>query len=165
VAEVQKRRTVKDMEVENQELRDKLKVLETTDDNSELIKTKEALAHSKESEARLMADIEKMEAEDSVIVDGQIVGNASMVFTPTEYAAWCKQNGTIMGRKPGEKTKATIEELRAYINSGWTPSMFMEKHGLSAEDFKQLVWKLSKREMRDRPIRYSIERDTISKEA
>ena len=123
---------------------------------------KKNLKHSEETEARLMAEIEEM--KDAVIVDGKVEGTDIHVFTPDEYDAYSKEKGLIMGRKPDTKTNCTIEELRALINSNWTPSMIMRKHGLSAEDLKQLVWKLSKRELRDKPIRYSIERDNFSRE-
>lgn len=85
------------------------------------------------------------------------------ILTTSEYAEYSKANGRIMGRKRGVKTKCSIEELRALVNSGWKPSMIMEKHGINGEEFKQLVWALSKAELRDQPLKFSIEQDFIMK--
>ena len=38
---------------------------------------------------------------------------------------------------------------------------FVAGEVISAEEFKDLVWKLSKRELRDAPLRFDIERDFI----
>lgn len=85
------------------------------------------------------------------------------VLSASEYAEYSEANGRHFGRKRGEKTVCSIEELRALINSGWKPSMIMRKHGINEEEFKQLVWKLSKSELRDRPLKFSIEQDFIEK--
>lgn len=86
-----------------------------------------------------------------------------VILTASEYEKYSKANGRVMGRKKGVKTVCSIEELRALVNSGWTPSMVMEKHGMTEDDFKQLVWKLSKSELRDRPLKFSFEKDFIEK--
>ena len=120
-----------------------------------MAKTKEQLA--KEKEAKLAAEINDM--------SNGLNGNMNIkVMTPDEYREYSKEKGLIMGRHPNQKTKCSIEELRALINSNWTPKMVMEKHGLSAEDLKQLVWKLSKVELRDKPIKFSIEGNFFGKE-
>ena len=135
---------------------------ELTATKKELTETKKL---TKEQAARLTKDIEQMGERDFQIVGGQIQGLNIKVMTPDEYREWSKEeNGLIMGRRPDQKTECTIEELRALINSNWTPKMVMEKHGLTAEDLKQLVWKLSKKELRDKPIKYSIEGNFFSKE-
>lgn len=85
------------------------------------------------------------------------------IMTAGEYKEYSEANGRHWGRRKGRKTKATIEELRALINSGWKPSMIINKHGMDAEEFKQLVWQLSKKELRDRPLKFSIEQDFIEK--
>lgn len=85
------------------------------------------------------------------------------IMTTAEYAEYSEANDRYYGRKRGEKTICTIEELRALINSGWKPSMVMRKHGIDADEFQQLVWKLSKAELRDRPLKFSIEQDFIEK--
>ena len=59
-----------------------------------------------------------------------------------------------MGRKPEEKTKLTVEELRVLINEGWTAEEVKEKHGIDDEELKQVVWKLSKDEQREKPIKF-----------
>ena len=117
-----------------------------------------------EVERRLTEKIEAMADRDYTARGGKVAGTKILVQTPDEYRKSSAERGLVMGRRPDEKTNCTVEELRALINSNWTPSMIMEKHGISVEEFKQLVWKLSRKELRDRPIRFSIERDTISKE-
>jgi hypothetical protein len=83
------------------------------------------------------------------------------IMTAEEYGDYSKANGRFEGRKKGQKTEATIEELRALINSGRKPQYMMDKWGLDEEEFKDLVWKLSKRELRDKPLRFDIKRDFI----
>lgn len=87
-------------------------------------------------------------------VEGEIVEKELVVLTPTEYADYSKAKGTIMGRRPDEKTVCTTEELRILINEGWTPEQVKDKHGIDDEELKQLVWKLSKEEQRDKPIKF-----------
>ena len=136
-----------------------------TDLIAENEKLKEELKSKKEKEAELTATINDMENRDFTIVDGRVGNSSILVMTPDEYRAYSKEHGRVMGRPEGTKTRCTIEELRALINSKWTPSMVMEKHGLSKEDLKQLVWKLSQSELRDTPIKYSIERDNFDRGA
>ena len=115
-------------------------------------------------EAELSKEIAEMGNTSYEIVGGQVNNTNIKVFTPDEYKEYSASLGLIYGRKPEQKTRCTIEELRALINSGWTPSRVMEKHGLSAEDLKQLVWKLSKKELRDKPIKFSIEGNFFGRE-
>ena len=77
-----------------------------------------------------------------------------ITMTPLEYAEYSKDKGTVMGRKPNQKTKCSTEELRILINEGWTPEQVKDKHGMTDEELKQLVWKLSKEEQRDKPIKF-----------
>lgn len=77
-----------------------------------------------------------------------------ITMTPLEYAEYSKDKGTVMGRKPNQKTKCSTEELRILINEGWTPEQVKDKHGMTDEELKQLVWKLSKAEQRDKPIKF-----------
>lgn len=86
--------------------------------------------------------------------DAVIPAKELLVMTPTEYAEYSKAKGTIMGRRPDQKTTLTIEELRILINEKWTPEEVMDKHGINDEELKQLVWKLSKAEQRDKPIKF-----------
>ena len=161
------------VEAENVELKtemETLPVLESKDiktgDEIELVaenaKLKEMLAkntaHTTESEARLMSILNGM-AEA-----GGDTG-ACLTFTPDEYKAHSASEGRIMGRLPSQKTKCSIEELRALINSNWTPSMVMEKHGISGDELQQLIWKLSLKELRGKSIKFSIARDFFGKEA
>lgn len=87
-------------------------------------------------------------------VDGEIVEKELMVLTPMEYADYSKEKGTVMGRKPNQKTACSTEELRILINEGWTAEQVKDKHGLDDEELKQLVWKLSKEEQREKPIKF-----------
>ena len=117
------------------------------------------LTLSAESEERLTASLAAMEKRGTPeIVNGK-TSTGILVMTAEKYAEYSKGKGLIMGRHPDQKTVCTIEELRALINSGWTPKRIMEKHGMNEEDLKQLVWALSKRELRDKPIKYSIEQN------
>ena len=55
------------------------------------------------------------------VAEGAVV--PEKVFTvesPEEYKKSSAERGTVMGRKPDEKTKLTVEELRVLINEGWT---------------------------------------------
>ena len=130
--------------------------------------TKAELATTKkltvEQSARLSKDIEAMAERDFDIVGGQVVGLNIKVLTPDEYKDYSAENGLIMGRRPDQKTRCTIEELRSAINSNRTPKWIMDKHGMDADELKQLVWKLSKKELRDNPIKYSIEGNFFSKD-
>jgi len=178
------RKTIADLEKELQEERAKSASLQTQIDETpepvaadimtedqidlarELAETKELLAqsksHNKESEARTLAAITAMEEESHEIVDGVL--GASLVFTPDQYKEYSAKQGLIMGRRPNQVTKCSIEELRALINSNWTPSMVMEKHGMDAKKLQQLIWGLSAKELRDVPIFLSIERDQFGRE-
>lgn len=127
-------------------------------------KLKKSAKHNAESEERLTAKINALEEAEVTIVNGKVVGTDIRVEKAEDWQQRMREEGTPWGRKKGQKTKCSIEELRALITSNWTPSMVMEKHGINAEEFKQLIWKLSLKELRDRPIAFSIERDTISKE-
>lgn len=78
-----------------------------------------------------------------------------LTMTTEEYAEYSKANGRIMGRRPDQKTKCTTQELRVLINAGWTPQMVMEKHGMSEEEHRGLIYDLSKEERLDKPISYT----------
>ena len=131
-----------DLAAENQMLKD------------ELAKNK---SHTAASESRLMDYLTQME-EDGGNTDG------CTTYTPDEYRVASAAQGRIMGREKGTVTKCTIEELRALINSDWSPSMIMEKHGMDEKALQQLVWKLSLAELRDRPVKLNFKRDTFGRE-
>lgn len=166
------RKTVADLELENKALKEKLEAAATTTVPTELVeennKLKEQLAQTQEqkeaSEARLMSEIEAMGEKEVSIVNGQVVGTNIKVLTPDEYREYSKSKGMVMGRLPNQKTVCSIEELRALINSKWTPSMVMEKHGITEGELQQLVWQLSKRELRAKPIKLDIKRDFFGRE-
>lgn len=91
----------------------------------------------------------------------QVENGNIAVLTPTEYQEYSKANGKFEGRPLNKKIKPTIEELRALINAGHKPSYMMNKWGLDAEEFKALVWKLSKKELREVPLRFDLKQDYI----
>lgn len=116
--------------------------------------------------------ISKAEAKTGVVT-GDVEKPASMfaktyelsgkivTMTTEEYQEYSEANDRFEGRKRGEKVQPTIEELRALINSGRKPQYMLRKWGISEAEFKDLVWKLSKRELRDAPLRFDIQRDFI----
>ena len=130
--------------------------------DDELAEKDTALTVAKDNGAALALEISEMDEPSGE--RGYDVNTGCHIFTPDEYKEWSANQGRVMGRKKGTKTNCTIEELRALINSHWTPSMVMEKHGMSAEDLKQLVWKLSKKELRGKPIKFDIKRDIFGRE-
>ena len=92
-------------------------------------------------------------------IEGEVVGNIR-VFDAEEYAEYSIANGrTRYGGVKGVKVNATVEELRALINSNWKPSMVMEKWQMDDEELQQLVWALSQKELRDKPIKLDIKND------
>lgn len=80
--------------------------------------------------------------------------------TAAEYAEYSLSQGrTRYGGVKGVKVKATPEELRALINSHWTPSMCMEKWQYTETDLKWLVRELSELELRDKDIICNFKQD------
>ena len=95
-----------------------------------------------------VAKIIKENKVESVAVS--VVGTIS-TRTAEEYEKYSLSQGrTSMGGEIGVKVEASKEDLRAKINSGWKPSMFIEKWQMSEEELKQLTWALAKSELRDR---------------
>lgn len=93
---------------------------------------------------------------------GEITDSETItIFTSQEYSDYSAANGRFQGRKLGTKTKCSIEELRALINSGLKPKYIMDKHGMDENDFIRLVYKLSERELRDKPLKFNIAQDYI----
>ena len=82
------------------------------------------------------------------------------VYTADEYFAANESIGKPkFGGTKGVKVKATTEELRALINTKWTPSMVMEKWQYSEYDLTLLLHALSKKELRDRPVQANFKQD------
>lgn len=97
------------------------------------------------------------------VADGEIVPKVDVeivpkkefyTFTRLEYDEYSKEKGTVMGRKDGQKTTLSTQELRVLINDNWTAQEVKDKHGLSDDELKQVVFKLSKEEQRDKPIKF-----------
>lgn len=102
-----------------------------------------------------MARTSNVPSKTNEEVEAEVVPQKELLtLSALEYEEYSKKKGTIMGRKPDQKTAMSIEELRVLINDGWTPERVKAKHGLNDEELKQLVWKLSKAEQRERPIRF-----------
>ncbi len=72
-----------------------------------------------------------------------------------DYLDRHEKAGTPYGRAKGVKTKLTIEELRIAITAKIPAAELLKKHGISKEELQSLVFKLSKSELRDTPIKYS----------
>lgn len=105
----------------------------------------------------------KVVTKKSKAVKGKVVDKPQKFFktmTQPEYEEYSLANGrTRYGGEKGVKVNATIEELRAYINSGWKPSMLLEKWQMTEEELKQLTWKLAKAELRDRQPTINYKQD------
>ena len=108
----------------------------------------------KPKQGYIMARTGNVPANRELEVDEVIPAKELVVMTPTEYAEYSKSKGTIMGRRPDQKTVLTTQELRILINENWTPEQVKDKHGIDDEELKQVVWKLSKEEQRDKPIKF-----------
>lgn len=103
--------------------------------------------------------VSKIIKENAPKVEVTLVGKMQ-TFTASEYEEYSLANGrTRYGGEKGVKVNATIEELRAYINSGWTPNMLLEKWQMTKEELKQLTWRLAKAELRDKKPTINYERD------
>ena len=84
-------------------------------------------------------------------VKAEVVPKGIQTFTAEEYGDYSEKNGrTRYGGEKGVKVDATIEMLRAYINSGWKPTMLQEMWQMTEKELTQLTWKLAKAELRDR---------------
>lgn len=105
----------------------------------------------------------KLVKKSKDVVEAEIVPSKEVhVMKAEEYMKYSKDNGrTAFGGKIGEKLDCSVEALRAYINSGWKPSMIMEKYQIDEKELEQLVWKLSKRELREKPIAFSVKHDVF----
>ena len=96
----------------------------------------------------------------STAVAGEVVKTGIQTMSSEEYMEYSRANGrTGYGGEIGVKYDCSIEDLRAKINSNWKPSMVMEKYQIDEEELKQLVWSLSKKELRDVPVKFDIKHD------
>ena len=118
---------------------------------------------STEEEPLTYQAIGKIVKDNTPAVKAELVPNASQgikTMTAEEYTAYSKANGrTAYGGEKGVKVDATIEELRAYINSNWKPSMLLEKWQMTEEELIQLTWRLAKAELRDRQPTVNFKQD------
>jgi len=156
------RKTVADLEAENKALREQL---EAGSNTAELEAENKALQDSvalnkqakEEAEARLVSVIEDM--EQPVVINGQVQAEGCKVFYGNGYTEDLIRRGIKV------VSKFDIETLRTFINSDWSPSMVMEKFGLTQQELQSYVWRLSEAELRgDRPIKLNFKRDVFGRE-
>ncbi len=121
-----------------------------TDLNSPSVEGKTEIAPHKF--AKEYADVARTEEGGSAKV---------VIMTSDEYRRYSEANGRFEGREPGRKIMPKPEELRALINAGAKPSYIMNKFGINRGEFKQQIWKLSKLELRDKPIAFDFDSDYI----
>ena len=90
----------------------------------------------------------------TLVVPTEVVPVGCQTFSAKEYAEYSKANGrTAFGGEVGKKMNPKLEEIRALINSKWTPSMVLEKFQLEEIDLAFMVRELSLLEMRDKEIK------------
>jgi len=156
------RKTVADLEAENKVLKEKLEAGVDTSaleaENALLVGQNQLLEDAKaQAEARLVSAISDM--EQPAVINGQVQSAGCKVFYGNEYTEDLIRRGIKI------VSKFDIETLRTFINSDWSPSMVMEKFGLTKEQLQSYVWKLSEAELRgDRPIKLNFQRDVFGKE-
>ena len=155
------RKTVADLEAENKKLKEELangvdtSALEA--ENTALVDQVQLLKDAKEqADARLVQAIEDMETP--VIVNGQVQAEGCKVFYGNEYSEDLKRRGIVI------VSKFDIETLRTFINSDWSPSMVMEKFGLTEVQLQSYIYKLSEAELREKPIKLNFKRDVFGRE-
>ena len=156
------RKTVAELEAENAELKQEMAnqpdVSALEAENTALADQNQLLADAKaQAEARLTQAINDM--EQPTVINGQVQAGGCKVFYGNEYTEHLIKHGVKI------VSKFDIETLRTFINSDWSPSMVMEKFGLTREQLQSYVWKLSELELRgDRPIKLDFKRDVFGKE-
>lgn len=93
-------------------------------------------------------------------VKAEVITTGLKTFTAEEYAEYSVANGrSRYGGEIGVTVSATIEELRAYINSGWKPTMLLEKWQMSEDELRSLTILLARRESRDREPTVNYKQD------
>jgi len=156
------RKTVAQLEAENAKLKEQVEAGADTSaleaENQALVDQNQLLADAKaQAESRLVQAIEDMEQPQ--VVNGQVQAAGCKVFTGDGYTEDLKRRNIKI------VSKFDVETLRTFINSDWSPSMVMEKFGLTREQLQSYVWKLSELELRgDRPIKLDFKRDVFGKE-
>ncbi len=156
------RKTIADLELENKALKEQIANNADTEEleaeNKALVEQNGLLeAAKKEADARLVTAIENMEVP--TVINGQVQSAGCKVFYGNEYTEDLIKRGIKI------ESKFDIETLRAFINSDWSPSMVMEKFGLTKQQLQSYVWRLSEEELRgDRPIKLDFNRDLFGRE-
>jgi len=147
---------LKDEGLTHKEIAEQLSI--TTHKITALLKQQKSPTEPKADMPELEAFSNEEKSRASGVIIPEVVG--IQILSPEEYM----EQNIRAGRAPhggvlGEAQLVTVEELRAYINSGWTPSMCMGKWQIDEEALKQLIWRLSQAEMRDRPITINYKMD------
>ena len=88
------------------------------------------------------------------VLEGEVVTKSLMTMTPLEYEEYSIANGRIMGREEGQKTRLFPEQLRVLINEVYTPDKVKDKYGINDAELEQIVFQLSKDELRPSPIKF-----------
>lgn len=88
------------------------------------------------------------------VLEGEVVTKSLITMTPLEYEAYSLANGRVMGREEGQKTRLYPEQLRVLINEGYTPDKVKDKFGINDAELEQIVFQLSKDELRPSPIKF-----------
>ncbi len=145
------------LEKEEAKLEQQLAEQDKVDADKEIAELKTAIGLSAESEKRLLAELENMEAPQ--VINGQVQAAGCQIFKGNEFTEYLLAKGIKI------VSKFDVETLRTFINSDWSPSMVMEKFGLTEAQLQSYVWKLSTQERRgDRPIKLDFKRDVFGRE-
>jgi len=156
-AKISEQDEMKKLSEKEQALEKQLLVQDKEDAQKEVVDLKQSVKLSKEAEVRLLDELENM--EQPVVVDGKVQAAGCVIFTGNEYTEDLKRRGIKV------VSRFDIETLRTFINSDWSPSMVMDKFGLSEAQLQSYVWKLSEMELRgDSPIKLNFKRDTFGRE-
>lgn len=98
--------------------------------------------------------------KDNTPTKSVVVKSGIKTMTAEEYGIYSEANGrTKWGGEKGVKVEASIEMLRAYISSGWKPSMLKEMWQMTEKELTQLTWRLAKAELRDREPTVNFKQD------
>lgn len=156
-AQLEEQKQLAELAEQEAELSAQLAEQDVVDKDKEIAELKTAVGLSKEAETRLLSELENMEAP--VVVNGQVQAAGCQVFTGNGYTEDLQRRGIAI------VSKFDIETLRTFINSDWSPSMVMDKFGLSEAQLQSYIWKLSTQERRgDRPIKLDFKRDIFGRE-
>lgn len=105
-----------------------------------------AEAKTSGTNTELVETIAKTVMETQKAINGTVVKGSITRYKAEDYKAMSKKNGTVMGRKKGQKTKLRPEELRILLNERWSVEDIMDKHGITPAEFANIKKLLAKSE-------------------